>query len=389
MVFTHRSSSALAFSLSLGLGLLGCGAEGPADLGSEAVGEAAEAAHGCDVGGTDIDARGSFSCDFSLPGNLPINEVPPLIERDRMYMAERPGMIHKQLPLAIDTSTGNLFSGGRYLFKTEDQAKDYAEWVRHGFFLDGTEFLDRPIFLAPECHSWSVIGAHEFAPIETSQLVMRTERFATPPGNRRSSLEHGWQTVLTEAHQRGLTAVWLVYNRDERLAQLVYFADRVGPSDPTTPDFASLGALEGAAPLGDTLGDLGWPRTFDRAEWVLTIWFPFKPGDHGKASIWPYSPPLPQPFCGDGVCEPSRGETPASCAADCGASCGDAVARHRLTRAETDVLRALARGLANQEIAGGLFVSVETVRTHVRRVLAKLGVPTRARAAVLVRDLVG
>jgi DNA-binding CsgD family transcriptional regulator len=67
----------------------------------------------------------------------------------------------------------------------------------------------------------------------------------------------------------------------------------------------------------------------------------------------------------------------------------DFVARHRLTRAEVDVLRALARGLANQEIAGGLFVSVETVRTHVRRVLAKLDVPTRARAAVLVRDLLG
>lgn len=67
----------------------------------------------------------------------------------------------------------------------------------------------------------------------------------------------------------------------------------------------------------------------------------------------------------------------------------DFVARHRLTRAETDVLRALARGLANREIAAGLFVSVETVRTHVRRVLAKLDVPTRARAAVLVGGLVG
>lgn len=67
----------------------------------------------------------------------------------------------------------------------------------------------------------------------------------------------------------------------------------------------------------------------------------------------------------------------------------DFVARHRLTRAETDVLRALARGLANQEIAAELFVSVETARTHVRRILAKLEVPTRARAAVLVRDLVG
>lgn len=201
MIFAHRSAPALAFSLSLAL--LGCGAEGSADLAPEAVGENAEAVHEGDVGGTEIDAKGSFSCDFSLPGDLPLGQVPALIERDRMYMAERPGMLHKQLPLAIDTSTGNLFSGGRYLFQTEAQAADYADWVRHGFTLDGTEFLDRPIFLAPECHSWSVIGAHEFAPIETSQVVMRTERFATPPGNRRPALEHRFQTVLAEAHLRG------------------------------------------------------------------------------------------------------------------------------------------------------------------------------------------
>jgi hypothetical protein len=62
--------------------------------------------------------KGSFSCDFGLPGALPLNLVPPLIERDRMYMAERPGMRTKHLPLRIDDSTGNLLSGGRYLFDT-------------------------------------------------------------------------------------------------------------------------------------------------------------------------------------------------------------------------------------------------------------------------------
>jgi hypothetical protein len=31
--------------------------------------------------------RGCFTCDFALPGNLPLNQVPAIIERDRMYMA--------------------------------------------------------------------------------------------------------------------------------------------------------------------------------------------------------------------------------------------------------------------------------------------------------------
>src|SRR5215213_5197509 len=67
-------------------------------------------------------AKGSFSCDFGLPGSLPLNLVPPLIERDRMYMAEQPGMRTKHLPLRFDQSTGNLMSGGRYLFDTYEEA---------------------------------------------------------------------------------------------------------------------------------------------------------------------------------------------------------------------------------------------------------------------------
>jgi DNA-binding CsgD family transcriptional regulator len=57
-----------------------------------------------------------------------------------------------------------------------------------------------------------------------------------------------------------------------------------------------------------------------------------------------------------------------------------------LTRAETEVLGVLARGLTNREIAGKLCVSVETVRTHVARILHKTGVGTRTQAALLVRE---
>ena len=52
-----------------------------------------------------------------------------------------------------------------------------------------------------------------------------------------------------------------------------------------------------------------------------------------------------------------------------------------LTRAETEVLRLLREGLSNAEIARRLFVSVPTVKTHVHRVLGKLGVSSRLQAA--------
>ncbi|HET9383940.1 MAG TPA: response regulator transcription factor [Gemmatimonadales bacterium] len=56
--------------------------------------------------------------------------------------------------------------------------------------------------------------------------------------------------------------------------------------------------------------------------------------------------------------------------------------RDELTARERDVLRHLALGRANREIAAALGVSEETVKTHVAHVLSKLQVENRAQAAV-------
>ncbi len=53
-----------------------------------------------------------------------------------------------------------------------------------------------------------------------------------------------------------------------------------------------------------------------------------------------------------------------------------------LTERETDVLRVLARGLSNSEIAEELYITEATVKTHVSSILAKLGLPSRTRAAL-------
>jgi DNA-binding CsgD family transcriptional regulator len=60
--------------------------------------------------------------------------------------------------------------------------------------------------------------------------------------------------------------------------------------------------------------------------------------------------------------------------------------RYGLTRRETEVLRLLAQGLSNREIADQLFISPKTASKHVGAILAKLGVSSsRGAAAVAAR----
>ena len=53
-----------------------------------------------------------------------------------------------------------------------------------------------------------------------------------------------------------------------------------------------------------------------------------------------------------------------------------------LTEREIEVLRLLAQGQSNKEIAHSLYIGEKTVKTHVSNILAKLGVPSRTHAAL-------
>ena len=63
-----------------------------------------------------------------------------------------------------------------------------------------------------------------------------------------------------------------------------------------------------------------------------------------------------------------------------------APALDQLTERETDVLRLLAQGQSNQEIAVNLSISTTTVRSHVSNILMKLNVSNRTQAALAAQE---
>ncbi|WP_433656340.1 response regulator [Nocardia sp. CA-128927] len=92
---------------------------------------------------------------------------------------------------------------------------------------------------------------------------------------------------------------------------------------------------------------------------------------------------------GDGVLAPevTRAVITAFAATNTDAAEPEPTGFAELTEREREVLDCLGDGLSNAQIAGRLFIGETTVKTHVSRVLTKLGVRSRVQAAIVAREV--
>ena len=66
---------------------------------------------------------------------------------------------------------------------------------------------------------------------------------------------------------------------------------------------------------------------------------------------------------------------------------GESVVNSVLTEREADVIKLVARGQSNKEIAREMNISAETVKTHLKNMFEKLGVQQRSQAVLMARSL--
>jgi DNA-binding CsgD family transcriptional regulator len=140
---------------------------------------------------------------------------------------------------------------------------------------------------------------------------------------------------------------------------------------------AALGPLSGAE-ARELIARAPVPFPDADAEWILT-----------QSACWPL--PL-QILCRERLLTLAEGERGENWRHDALVQVAHlrsttAAALSILSERETEVLRLLASGLSNQDIAAQLVIAVSTVKTHVNNIYAKLRVETRTQAVARARQL--
>jgi len=244
-----------------------------------------------------IDAKGAFTSEIDLPPRIKPGPLNTVAEADRPHIVDQPGMRHKYLPLHHDPATGAISSGGRYLFRSYEDATKFRDFLETKVFPgEQTTFWKRPFFSNTIRFAWCVTGAHDLAPITTHDLN-RFERYSVPDAKFEARLPELFPTFLEAARRLDLAHVSLMFQPEHNLIGVLTAAAREGrqaPSFETVRLSTDALALRGSVSEA-RLTELGARKMFDRTSLNLAVWLPLSEEAGGAPAIWPNSPPIPVP----------------------------------------------------------------------------------------------
>ena len=229
----------------------------------------------------DIPCQAALIIDFDIDPNIPIHAVVESVDSDRATMDLARGMRIKYVPFLVDTTINKHHIGGRYLFDTMDEVREYMRYTAEELeFEPGTKFWDRPFFSNIVKSPWIVIGAHNYLPLDKHYVnrILRFEYAFSPElsqGDLSSRLRSTWDELRASGSGQGLAALWFLWQPEH--SQLAVFGVGAKFGEGQEEDIAavSMKALGSTSILNEVaVHDLKLTKVFDRTSLNVSIWLP-------------------------------------------------------------------------------------------------------------------
>ncbi|OQD68918.1 hypothetical protein PENPOL_c002G09754 [Penicillium polonicum] len=241
----------------------------------------------------DIPAQAAFTSEIIINGLPPLQDIVNQQDVQRKIMDTRPGMYLKYLPNLYDPVNGQLRSGGAYLFDTTQQASEYWDWTTNVFEVNNVKFWNQSMFRSTKRFVWEVIGATNFAPVDT-HAVGRYQRWTYDGANVEKELQRIYPELKRKAEDQGAAAIWLLHSPGEKQIGIQLAFGKVEGADPEAVGHNSLARAVSQVSLDSIFPSyIKAQKIVDRTSLFLALWLPRSRLAGGIPQSHPMYPTLP------------------------------------------------------------------------------------------------
>ncbi|KAF5019233.1 hypothetical protein F66182_8774 [Fusarium sp. NRRL 66182] len=240
-----------------------------------------------------VDAKGAFTAEIRITARVGLQDIWHSQYAGSQVMGKRPGMYIKYLPTKYHQISGDMLTGGAYLFDTFENANKYEDWTTHGFKVGDPEttYWKQPLFTSVDAWVWKVIGAHNFTPVD-QHGIGRLQRWSYHHVGVESILTQLYPLLKDAAESRGAGSFWLLHRPQDRTVAVHMSFPKPESSDDETIREAveDVAKKRSVATLFPEV--LETEVLFDRTSVYHAVWLPMTEGGKGVKVVCPNFPVL-------------------------------------------------------------------------------------------------